>query len=64
MCEFIVRVEGMPWPKISATYYHAQFGIPDKGRAIKESVVFWMLLKLTTRMFYLSLVVEPGVRGS
>ncbi len=25
----------MPWPKIGATHYHAQLGLPDKGRAIK-----------------------------
>ncbi len=25
----------MPWPQIGATQYHVQFGLPDKGRAIK-----------------------------
>ena len=29
----------MPWPQISATQYHAQFGLPDKCRAIKGLVV-------------------------
>ena len=29
----------MPWPKTSATQYHAQLGLPDKGRAIKGLVV-------------------------
>ena len=29
----------MPWPKKRATQYHAQLGIPDKGRAIKGLVV-------------------------
>ncbi len=29
----------MPWPKKGATQYHAQLGLPDKGRAIKELVV-------------------------
>ena len=29
----------MTWPKTGATHYHAQLGIPDKGRAIKELVV-------------------------
>ncbi len=30
----------MPWPETSATQYHAQLGLPDKGRAIKGLVVF------------------------
>ena len=30
----------MPWPQTGATQYHAQLGLPDKGRAIKELVVF------------------------
>ncbi len=25
----------MPWPKTGATHYHAELGLPDKGRAIK-----------------------------
>ncbi len=29
----------MRWPKTDATHYHAQLGIPDKGRAIKVLVV-------------------------
>ena len=29
----------MPWPKTGANQYHAQFGLPDKGRAIKGLVV-------------------------
>ncbi len=29
----------MPWPKTGATQYHAQFRLPDKGRAIKKLVV-------------------------
>ena len=33
----IVRVGGMPSPKTGATYYHAQLGLLDKGRAIKGS---------------------------
>ncbi len=33
------RVGGMPWPKTGATQYHAQLGLPDKGRAIKGMVV-------------------------
>ncbi len=35
----LVRVGGMPWPKIDANQYHIQFEFPDKGRAIKELVV-------------------------
>ncbi len=29
----------MPWPKTGATHYHAQLGLPDKGRAIKGLVI-------------------------
>ena len=39
----------MPWPKTGATHYHAQFGLPDKCRAIKELVVKWVLLNLIRR---------------
>ncbi len=35
----INRMSRMPWPKTGATQYHAQLGLPDKGRAIKEFVV-------------------------
>ncbi len=28
----------MPWPQTDATQYHAQLGLPDKGRAIKGLV--------------------------
>ena len=31
---------GMPWPKTGATQYHAQLGLPDKSRTIKELVFF------------------------
>ena len=37
---------GMPWPKTGATHYHTQLGLSDKGRAIKELVVYWMLLNI------------------
>ena len=30
----------MPWPQTGATHYHAQLGLPDKGRAIKGLDVF------------------------
>ncbi len=33
------RVDGMPWHQSGANHYHAQFGHPDKGRAIKGLVV-------------------------
>ncbi len=38
----------MPWHQIGATQYHAQLGLPDKGRAIKLLVVFnnWDLAPL------------------
>ena len=39
----IGRVGGMPWLKTGATHYHAQLGLIDKGRAIKELVVYWVL---------------------
>ena len=29
----------MPLPQTGATHYHAQLGLPDKGRAIKGFVV-------------------------
>ncbi len=28
----------MPWPKTGATHYQAQLGVPDKGRAICQTV--------------------------
>ena len=30
----------MPWPQTGATQYNAQFGLPDKVRAIKGLLVF------------------------
>ena len=35
----MVKVGILPWPQTGATKYHAQIGLPDKGRAIKELVV-------------------------
>ena len=35
----------MPSPKTGATHYHAQLGLKDKGRAIKE-LVFCYLVEL------------------
>ena len=34
----IVRPEGMSLLKTGTTHYHAQLGLPDKGRAIKGLV--------------------------
>ncbi len=33
----------MPWPQTGATQYHAQLGLPDKGRAIKVLPNNWDL---------------------
>ena len=33
----------MPWPQTGATQYHAQLGLPDKGRATKEWVVCYVV---------------------
>ena len=34
----------MPWPKTGATQYHAQLGLPNKGREIKGLVYnYWDL---------------------
>ena len=35
MCDINITSGEMPWPKRGATRYHAQLGLPDKGRAIK-----------------------------
>ena len=35
-CATLIVLEGeMPWPQTSATQYHAQLGLQDKGHAIK-----------------------------
>ena len=35
----------MPWlQKTGTTHYHAQLGLPDKGRAIKGLVVCYCML--------------------
>ena len=36
----------MPWPKTGETRYHAQLGLPDKGRAIKGLVVCWNMARI------------------
>ncbi len=35
----VINSMGMPWPPKGAPQYHAQLGLPDKGRAIKKLVV-------------------------
>ncbi len=30
----------MPWPRTGATQCHARLGLPEKGRVIKELVVY------------------------
>ena len=49
----------MPWPQTVATQYHAQLGLPDKGRAIKGLVVCnkWDLEPLDLGCYQLSLEV-------
>ena len=39
----------MPRHKTDATDYHAWLGLPDKGHAIKELVVCWVLLNQIAR---------------
>ncbi len=34
----------MPWPQTGAAHYHAQLGLPEKGRAIKGFVVCYCML--------------------
>ena len=66
-CEFTIPLNGdlpslgmrdinrhsrrMPWLKTGATHYHAQLGLLDKGREIKELVVCRVLLNLIPRIF-------------
>ena len=38
----LAKLIGRVWTKTSATHYHAQFELPDKGRAIKELVAYWV----------------------
>ena len=33
---------GMFWPQTDKTHNHAQSGLPDNGRAIKELIVCWV----------------------
>ena len=47
----IVRGGGMPWPKQTQLIIYAQFGLPAKGRAIKELVGLWVLPNLIPRVF-------------
>ena len=40
MREIFCMIKGMPWPLTGANQYHAQLGLPDKGRAIRGLVVY------------------------
>ena len=48
---------GIFWPKTGATLYHitTQLELPDKGRAMKELVVLWVLITYTRLLLYSSL---------
>ncbi len=39
----LAQVGGMPWTETGATHYHAQLGLPDKGRTIKGLVVCYVV---------------------
>ena len=41
----------MLWRQTEANHYHAQLGLLDKGHAIKEFIVYWVLLHLIPRVF-------------
>ena len=43
MSTLLNRVEEMPWHKSGTTPYHAQIGFLDKGRALKELNVCWVM---------------------
>ena len=51
MTILIDRIGEMYWPKTGAIHYHAQLGLPVKGRAIKEWVVCWVLFIPIPRVF-------------
>ncbi len=46
----------MTWPQTGATHYHAQLGLPDKGRANKGLVVCYIV--------WLESMKEVGLRHS
>ena len=62
--------KGMPWFKTGATYYQAQLGLLDKGHAIKELVVYWVLpgrmsvLHCTLHAVYVQSGVDPNCTQS
>ena len=64
------KCKGMPWPKTGATYYHAHFGLPDKGRPIKGLFFFcnsWDVraLGLTIKVCpYVVINCLPRVKGT
>ncbi len=69
----LIWIWGMPWPQTEATHCHAQFGLPDKGRAIKRLVVYcvvWLRymiygigLLTSTRCVVCSLLVSMAFRA-
>ena len=46
----------MPWPKTGAIQYHAQLGLPDKGRAIKGLVICTVVILGSMKGMSLALV--------
>ena len=44
MCDINCTSRGVQ--KTGATHYHAQLGLPDKGRVIKGLVVCWSMAKI------------------
>ena len=60
----------MSWPKTGANHYHTQLGLLDKGRAIKELVVYWMLpylilqaIQRVTLQFKRKIIFKVACRG-
>ncbi len=43
IAKYVKKLGGMPWPGTCVKHYHAQLGPPDKGRAIKGLVVWYVV---------------------
>ena len=54
-----VQVGAIPWPRSSATHYHAQLGLPDIGRVVVwlGSMIYGVVLWICARYVVWSLVV-------
>ncbi len=52
----IVQVGRMPWPHTGRSQYHAQFWLPDNGRAIKGLVVCYVVWLESMKEWVLGLV--------